>query len=147
MSARKKTEKPAEQKYTVTLNERQLRLICTAVEGYGRLRIGQTWDLADDLAFQHYEYKQDDPEFNRRLLRRDATRELLDLAMRAASNGNYQHFQKTEDVEVALDMYSTIRNFFWHQKPEDQRDNGTTDADPLYLWGPEPKIDIKKEGE
>lgn len=142
--ARKKTETPPEQKYTITLNERQLRLICTAVEGYGRLRIGQTWDLADDLAFQHYEYKQDDPEFNRRLLRRDATRELLDLAMRAASNGNYQHFQKTEDVEVALDMYSTIRNFFWHQKPEDQRDNWTTDADPLYLWGPEPKMDIKK---
>lgn len=144
MSAKKKTEKPAEQKYTVTLNERQLRLICTAVEEYGRLRMGQTGDLSEDLAFQNYEYKKDDPEFDRRLLRRDATRELLDLAMRAASNGNYQHFQKAEDVEVALDMYSTIRNFFWHQKPEDQRDNWTTDADPLYLWGPEPKMDIKK---
>ena len=85
MSARKKTEKSAEKKYTVTLNERQLRLICTAVEEYGRLRMGQTMDLSDDLAFQNYEYKKDDPEFDRRLLRREATRELLDLAMRAAS--------------------------------------------------------------
>lgn len=142
--ARKKTEKPAEQKYTITLNERQIRLICTAVEEYGRLRMGQTWDLSDALAFQHYEYKQDDPEFDRRILRRDATRYLLDLAMQAASKGDYAHFQKTEDVMVALDMYSTIRNFFWHQKPKDQRNNWTTDADPLYLWGPEPKMDIKK---
>nr|MBQ4458551.1 hypothetical protein [Clostridia bacterium] len=147
MSARKKTEKSAEKKYTVTLNERQLRLICTAVEEYGRLRMGQTMDLSDDLAFQNYEYKKDDPEFDRRLLRREATRELLDLAMRAASNGDYMHFQKTEDVMVALDMYSVIRNFFWHQLPEDKREDWTVDADPVYIWGPEPKITVKKEGE
>ena len=145
--ARKKTEKPAEQKYTVTLNERQLRLICTAVEEYGRLRMGQTWDLSDALAFQHYEYKQDDPEFDRRILRREATKELLDLAMRAACNGDYAHFRKTEEVQVALDMYSVIRNFFWHQLPEDKREDWTVDADPVYIWGPEPKITVKKEGE
>ena len=142
--ARKKTEKPAEQKYTITLNERQLRLICTAVEEYGRLRMGQTWDLSDALAFQHYEYKQDDPEFDRRILRREATKELLDLAMRAACNGDYAHFRKTEDVRVALDMYSVIRNFFWHQLPEDKREDWTVDADPVYIWGPEPKIEVKK---
>lgn len=145
MSARKKTEKPAEQKYTVTLNERQLRLICAAVEEYGRLRMGQTMDLSDDLAFQNYEYKKDDPEFDRRLIRRDATRELLDLAMRAASNGDYMHFQKTEDVMVALDMYSVIRNFFWHQLPDDKRQSWTVDADPVYIWGPEPKIEVEKK--
>lgn len=142
--ARKKTEKPAEQKYTITLNERQLRMICTAVEEYGRLRMGQTWDLSDALAFQHYEYKQDDPEFDRRILRREATKELLDLAMRASCNGDYAHFRKTEDVKVALDMYSVIRNFFWHQLPEDKREDWTVDADPVYIWGPEPKIEVKK---
>lgn len=143
---KKKPEQP-EPQFTVTLNERQLRLFQKACEEYGRLRMGQTWDLSDDLAFQNYEYKKDDPEYDRRLLRRDATRELLDLAMRAASNGDYMHFQKTEDVMGALDMYSTIRNFFWHQKPEAERDHWTTDADPLYLWGPEPKMEIKKAGE
>lgn len=144
MSAKKKTTEPAEPQYTITLNERQLRLICTAVEEYGRLRMGQTWELADELAFLHYEYKQDAPEFDRRLLRRDATKEMLELAMRASSGGNPEHFQKTENVMVALDMYSAIRNFFWLQKPEEERDNWTTDADPLYLWGPEPKIQIDK---
>lgn len=140
----KKKFEPAEQKYTITLNERQLRMICTAVEEYGRLRMGQTMDLSDDLAFQNYEYKKDDPEFDRRLLRREATRELLDLAMRAASNGDYMHFQKTENVMVALDMYSVIRNFFWHQLPEDKRESWTVDADPVYIWGPEPKIKVEK---
>ena len=140
---KKKPEHP-EQKYTITLNERQLRLICTAVEEYGRLRMGQTWDLSDALAFQHYEYEQDDPEFDRRILRREATKELLDLAMRAACNGDYAHFRKTEDVQVALDMYSVIRNFFWHQLPEDKREDWTVDADPVYIWGPEPKIKVEK---
>lgn len=107
----------------------------------------QTWDLSDALAFQHYEYKQDDPEFDRRIFRREATKELLDLAMRAACNGDYAHFRKTEDVQVALDMYSVIRNFFWHQLPEDKREDWTVDADPVYIWGPEPKITVKKEGE
>lgn len=141
---KKKPEK-SEQKYTITLNERQLRLICTAVEEYGRLRMGQTWDLSADLAFQHYEYKQDDPEFDKRIVRRDACKEMLELAMRAASGGNLEYFRKTEDVQVALDMYSVIRNFFWHQLPEDKRENWTVDADPVYIWGPEPKMDIKKE--
>lgn len=145
--ARKKTETPPEQKYTITLNERQLRLLQTVTEFYGRILMGQTWDLSDALAFQHYEYKQDDPEFDRRILRREATRELLDLAMRAACNGDYAHFRKTEDVQVALDMYSVIRNFFWHQLPEDKRESWTVDADPVYIWGPEPKITVKKEGE
>ncbi len=143
--AKKKAEKPAAAEFTVRLNERQLRLMQRALENWARLRMGQTWDLADDLAFQHYEYKNDDQEFNQRLLRRDATRELLDLAMRAASGGNYMdHFNKTDDVMVALDMYFTIRNFFWHQKPIEERDTWTTDADPLYLWGPEPKMKIEK---
>lgn len=144
MSAKKKTEKPAEPQYTITLNERQLRLLQTAAEFYGRILMGQTWDLSDALTWLHYEYKPDDPEFDRRILRRDACRELLDLAMRAASGGRLEHFQKTEDVMIALDMYSVIRNFFWHQLPEDKRETWTVDADPVYIWGPEPKIKVDK---
>ena len=95
----------------------------------------------------NYEYKPDDPEFNKRILRRDACKEMLELAMRAASGGNLEHFRKTEDVQVAFDMYSVIRNFFWHQLPEDKRESWTVDADPVHIWGPEPKITVKKEGE
>lgn len=130
--------------YTITVNERQLRLLQNACEEYGRLRMGQTWELSDALAFLHYEYKQDDPEFDIRILRRDACKEMLELAMRAASGGNLEYFHKTEDVLVALDMYSVIRNFFWHQLPEDRRESWTVDADPVYIWGPEPRITVEK---
>lgn len=147
--AKKKAKEPKTE-YVVRMNERQLRLIMRAMEEYGRLRMGQTWDLSDDLAFQHYdrtaerengEYK----EFDRRILRRDACRELLDLAMRAACGGDYlNHWQKTEDVEVALDMYCTVRKFFWEQRPESEKDTWTVASGPLYLMGPDPKMEIEK---
>lgn len=110
--------------------------------------MGQTWDMAEDLAWLHYDYKPDDPEFDKRILRQDACKEMLELAMRAASGGNLEHFRKTEDVQVALDMYSVIQNFFWHQLPEDKRETWTVDADPVYIWGSEPKITVeKRDGE
>lgn len=146
----KKKEKAPKLEYVVQMNDRQLRLIMTAMEEYGRLRMGQTWDLSDDLAFQHYKREEEREkgeytEFNKRILRRDACRELLDLAMRAASGGDYMnHFQKTENVEVALDMYSTIRNFFWNQKPEEERKEWTVASNPLYIFGPDPKMVIVK---
>ena len=68
---KKKPEK-SEQKYTITLNERQLRLLQNVCEKWARMCIGQTWDMAEDLAWLNYEYKPDDPEFDRRILRRDA---------------------------------------------------------------------------
>lgn len=131
--------------YRITLNEEQLRLVMRALESWGRLRISQTWDLADDLSFLNYDYSaKDESEFNRRILRRDACKEMLDLAMRAASGGDYMHWQKTDEVNTVLDMWSVIRNFFWHQLPEDKRESWTTDADPVFLWGPEPGIKVEK---
>ena len=147
--AKKKAKEPKTE-YVVRMNERQLRLIMTATEEYGRLRMGQTWDLSDDLAFQHYDRKAEQEsgehkEFDRRILRRDACRELLDLAMRAACGGNYlDHWQKTEDVEVALDMYCTVRKFLWEQRPESEKDTWTVASGPLYLMGPDPKMEIEK---
>ena len=147
--AKKKAKEPKTE-YVVRMNERQLRLIMVAMESYGRLRMGQTWDLSDDLAFQHYDRKkpasdEKDREFDRRIFRRDACRELLDLAMRAACGGDYlNHWQKTEDVEVALDMYCTVRKFFWEQRPESEKDTWTVASGPLYMMGPDPKMEIEK---
>ena len=69
---------------------------------------------------------------------------ITSLMTRAASGGSLEHFRKTEEVQIALDMYSVIRNFFWRQLPEDKRENWTVDADPVYIWGPEPRITVEK---
>lgn len=145
MPKAKKTEKVETPEYTLRMNQRQLVLVRNALEEYFRLRMGQTWDLAEELAFQHYDYK-DHPEgeFNRRLTARDDCKALLEQAMDAASRKNWKHWQKTDEVMTAIDMWTVIRNFFWKQKPESERHPYTTDADPLYLWGPEPGIVIEK---
>lgn len=133
------------QAFTVQMDEAQLRLVMNALECYFRLRMGQTSDLADDLAFQHYEYRKNDPEFEERVLRRDEGKILLDRAMDVLSSGSWQHWQKTPSVMTAIDMWAVIRNFFWQQKPPEERDPYTADASPVFIFGPEPAIGITKE--
>lgn len=143
MARTKKAEKPV--LYQITLNECQLRLIMQAAEEWSRLRMGQTWDLSDALAFQHFEYGNGNhEEFNLRIERRDAVRDVLDVAMKLAAGRDDKHWYKTPETETMLDIWRVIRNFWWHQTPEDERSTYSTDADPLYLWGPEPGIKVEK---
>ena len=130
---------------SVQLNERQLRLIQNALEEWFRLRMGQTSDLAAALAFQHFDYSNHtQEEFKERIRRRDDGEALLKQAMKMFAFDADNHWQKTDQVLVASDMWLVIRNFFWHQLPEGKRKFWTTDADPVYLWGPEPGIKIEK---
>ena len=111
MANKKATEKQAEAKvlYRITLNENQLRLIMLAAEEWSRLRMGQTWDLSDALAFQHYKYGQGDgEEFNRRIILRDAVRDVLDAAMKLAAGLDEKHWYKTPETETMLDMWRVI---------------------------------------
>ena len=135
--------------YTIHVTKRQLRLIQNSLEEYFRLRMGQTFDLSDDLAFQHYEYKRDDPEFDERITRRDDGQILLDNAMKAFAANDINHWHKTKDVEVAIDMWHVIRHFFWEQQPQELKDKYgyTTDAGPVYVFGEEPMIGVEKVSE
>ncbi len=134
--------------YTIRLNENQLRLILDALEEWARLRMGQTIFLADALAFQHFNYSEHtDKEFDDRIRRRDEGEILLKQAMDRFTGTDPSHWYKTGAVKTVLDMWSVIRNFFWHQIPEEQRDQWSRDADPLFLWGPEPGIKVEKHEE
>lgn len=135
--------------YTIHLNKKQLWLIQEALEEWFRLRLGQVFDLADALAFQNYEYKQNDPEFDERITRRDEGEILLSNAMKAFSANNINHWHKTKDVEVAIDMWHVIRHFFWEQQPQELKDKYSynTDAGPVYIFGEEPMIGVEKNGE
>ncbi len=142
MEHRKKEDS---EEYTIRLNENQLRIIQNAMEEWARLRMGQTIDLADALAFQHFKYSDHtQEEFNDRIFRRNDGDSLLKQAMDTFAGSNYEHWRKTEAVETALDMWNVIRNFFWHQRPSEERNPWTTDADPIFLWGPEPGIKVER---
>ena len=143
MKKSEKTEKDSE--FLIRVNERQLRLVLAALEEYFRLRMGQTTDLADALAFQHFDYKDHtEEEFKQRLWNREDCKRHLELAMDAASQKNWKHWYKTEEVLTAIDMWSVLRNFFWKQRPQSERDPYAREADPVFLWGPEPGIVIEE---
>ena len=134
--------------YTIRMNEKQLRLLQNVLEEWARLRMGQAAVLADALAFQHFDYSEHtDEEFNDRIKCRNEGELLLKQAMDRFAGTDSHHWYKTDEVETALDMWSVIRNFFWHQLPEERRDRWSRDADPLFLWGPEPGIAIEKHEE
>ena len=140
------TNSPGE--YTIRLNEKQLRLLQNVLEEWARLRMGQAAFLADALAFQHFNYSEHTTEeFNDRIRRRDEGEILLKQAMDRFAGTDPDHWYKTDEVKTALDMWSVIRNFFWRQLPEEQRDRWSRDADPIFLWGPEPGIKVEKHPE
>lgn len=48
---------------TITLTEKQLRLLQTAMEEYFRLRMGQAWDFADDICAMNVDvFDPDNPK-------------------------------------------------------------------------------------
>ena len=63
-------------KYTLELTEKQAKIIKNALEEYFRLRMNQTWDFADDLCFNGFNYENHTKEdFNERIERRDMFRD------------------------------------------------------------------------
>lgn len=127
-------------KYKLTVNEKQLGLINAAVEEYFRLRMLQTWDLADELARLTFHYDEDDPEnrkkFDDYLERRNKTDKLLIEAMYAATGG--KAISKTPEVNQAIDIWHVIRYQLWKDKPEPKSHNTVDSYHPIILSDEEP---------
>ena len=57
-------------KYTLEISEEQCEIIKNALEEYFRLRMNQTWDFADDICFDGFNYKNHTKEvFDERIER------------------------------------------------------------------------------
>ena len=54
----KPEEKKADKTYILELTDAQAKLVETALEEYFRLRMGQYFDFADEMAFQGFNYKE-----------------------------------------------------------------------------------------
>lgn len=92
-------------KVTIELTETQARTVLAAVEEWFRLRMGQSYDLANDLAC----LKPGESDFDKMIVRRDAIEELLRAMFRIA----WPHCGVPEEVQpyvhVASDIWSTLR--------------------------------------
>ena len=65
-------------RYTLEISEKQAKIIKIALEEYFRLRMNQTWDFADSLCFEEFDYENHSKEdFNERIEQRDVLRDEL----------------------------------------------------------------------
>ena len=127
-------------KVTIELNETQARIVLAAVEEWFRLRMGQSHDLSDGLAFLGYVHDKNCPEaFNRRIQTRDAVDEVLKAAFRIAFGYNGVCERTPPEVHVASDIWSALR---YELSPKD----AAWDRTPFQM-GPEPlpKITVEED--
>lgn len=124
-------------KVTIELTETQARTVLAAVEEWFRLRLGQSRDLADGLAFLGYTHDKNNPEaFNQRIQTRDHVDEVLKAVFRIAF-GYYGVCEHTPpEVHVASDIWCTLR---WELS-----EKGEWDRTPFQM-GPEPLPKITVE--
>jgi len=121
-------------KVIMELSETQARTVLVAVEEWFRLRMGQSFDLANGLAFLNYKHSEEN--FDRVIQRRDA----IEQVIKAMFNIAWPHYgtpgSVPPEVHVASDIWSTLR---WELS-----EKGEWDRTPFQM-GPEPLPKITVE--
>ena len=125
-------------KVVLVLNEAQARIVQAALEEWFRIRMGQSYDLANDLALMGYKHDKDHPElFDAAMVKRDS----LDCVIKALFNIAWPHYgmpQKVDDrTHIASDIWSVLRHELWRVRTDDPNDWRIDSATPIQL-GPEP---------
>ena len=136
--------------YKITLSQNQARVMMIALESFFRTRLGQFFDLADDIAFNGYDPDSRDKEgadndFLHRINYRNDAEEMFNYAYEMAKpkyNRADDYYTKTPDMRNAIDMWHVIRHQFWGENPN--RRNDTTDAYPPFPTCDEELIKIER---
>lgn len=111
--------------YRLTLTDNQFKAVTIALEEYFRLRMGQTWDLADDLAAIGVDLSKDNPHqaaaFDSWLDRRESTRLAADAMFRIATcdrrNALNVHNVFGEIGGICEDIWQVMRHQSWLDNP------------------------------
>lgn len=131
--------------YRITLTDNQLSLLEKAVESYFRVRMGQHFDLAEDVAFKGYDRSSDkngSTEFYERIRRRNDAQDLYDIAYRMACPAEPVG---TEAMSNAIDIWHVIRHQRWLDNPNvDHSDHWSTASDVTLQMGTEPLCKVER---
>ena len=133
-------------KYKLDLSKEQAEIIKIALEEYFRLRMNQTWDFADDICFDGFDYKNHTKEdFNERIERRDMFQDelgkLLNTVHPLQFRGN-KFREQTIEMRRAQDIWQVIRYKLWKDRHGDQDDWCVDSREPMCISGePLPKMD------
>ena len=101
-------------RYKLELSEEQSEIIKIALEEYFRLRMNQTWDFADDICFDGFNYKNHTKEdFNERIERRDMFRDELEKLLNTVHPFHFRgnkFREQTIEMRRAQDIWQVIRH-------------------------------------
>lgn len=132
-------------RYTLELSEEQAEMVKIALEEYFRLRMNQTWDFADDICFEGFDYENHAPEdFSKRLEQRDMFRSELEKLLNTAHPlqfSGYDFRPKTAEMLIAQDIWQVIRHQLWADRIGKDGDWCVDSRKPMRLSvEPIPKI-------
>lgn len=137
-------------RYTLELSEEQAEIIKIALEEYFRLRMNQTWDFADDMCFDGFDYKNHtEGDFNERIERRDMFREELGSLLNVVHplqfrGGKFR--EQTIEMRRAQDIWQVIRHRLWKDRRGDKDDWCVDAREPMCMTGePLPKMERVEE--
>lgn len=127
--------------YQITVTERQLKLINTALEEFFRIGLNQWGPLADRMSEIGYELPpQDDPNrgqiFDRRIQKRDAVRVVLEAAGRIL--WPYGLDKQDENNKLAQDIWQVFRHQLWLDRPDRDKLGYCVDGNKPLIQSDEP---------
>ena len=132
--------------YTLEISEEQAEIIKIALEEYFRLRMNQTWDFADDICFEGFDYGNHTPEeFDERIKRRDMFRDELEKLLNVAHplqliGGKFR--ERTIEMRRAQDIWQVIRHRLWKDRNGDKNDWCVDAREPMPMTDePLPKME------
>ena len=137
-------------KYRMELSEDQAKIIKDALEEYFRLRMNQTWDFADDLCFEDFNYENHtNEEFNERIKLRDGFRDELQKLLNKyhpLQFTGYEFRKQTIEMRRAQDIWQVIRHKLWTDTHGDKDKWCVDSREPMSMTGEAlPKMEKVKE--
>ena len=139
-----------DKRYALELSEDQAEIIKIALEEYFRLRMNQTWDFADDICFNGFNYENHTKEdFDERIERRNMFRgemeKLLNTVHPLHFRGN-KFREQTIEMRRAQDIWQVIRHRLWKDRHGDKNDWCVDAREPMPMTDePLPKMERMEE--
>ena len=134
-----------DKRYTLELSEEQAEIIKIALEEYFRLRMDQTWDVADSLCFEDLKENHTKEEFNKCIENRDMFRDGLEKLLNKVHplrfRGN-KFREQTIEMRRAQDVWQVIRYKLWKDRHGDKDDWCVDAREPMPMTDePLPKME------
>ena len=137
-------------RYIIELSEEQAEIIKVALEEYFRLRMNQTWDFADDICFNGFNYENHTKEdFNERIERRDMFRDEFDKLLNTVHplqfrDGKFR--EQTSEMLRAQDIWQVIRQKLYLDRGGDPNGWCVDAREPMQISDePLPKMEMFEE--